>query len=276
LIKAGRVRVDAEPVTKPAFELQGGETIKATIPAPAPSHLEPDPIPLDILFEDDRILVVNKPAGMVVHPGAGHKRGTLVQAVLAHAPDIRGVGGQKRPGLVHRLDMDTSGVIVLAKDDQAHQALQAQFKARAVGKEYLALVEGQPPSSSGRIEAPIGRDRRHRQRMAVVTDDSGRPAVSVFHVEQSLADHTLLLLKPESGRTHQIRVHLAFIGCPVLGDDVYGGRGQSTLAKRQLLHAYKLQLTPPGSPAPVTYRAPLAPDFARALEQLGGNSQPYL
>lgn len=275
LIKAGRVQVDGTVITKPAFDLLGGEFVQATIPAARPSQLEPEAIPLNILYEDERIIVVNKPAGMVVHPGAGHSHGTLVQAVLAHDPDIQGVGGQQRPGLVHRLDKDTSGVIVLAKDDQAHQALQEQFKLRTVKKEYLALVDGHPPTRSGKIDAPIGRDPVHRKRMAVVTDGSGRAAITIFHSEQQTRDHSLLRLLPESGRTHQIRVHLAFLGCPVVGDSVYGRRRASLEVERQLLHAYKLTLARPGDQATTTFRAPLTVDFADQLRQLSVDPGQY-
>ena len=275
LIKAGGVLVDGEVITKPAHDLLGGEFIKATIPAPAPSHLEPEAIPLDILFENERIVVINKPPDMVVHPGAGHKSGTLVQAVLAHAPDIQGVGGQRRPGLVHRLDKGTSGVIVLAKDDQAHLALQEQFKQRVVKKEYLALVDGQPPTKSGKIEAAIGRDPNHRKRMAIVTDGSGRQATTIFHTEQRMRQHTLLKILPESGRTHQIRVHLAFLGCPVVGDRVYGRRQPSLEISRQLLHAYQLELVLPGQQEHSTFRAPLPMDFAEGLREIGGDPGPY-
>ncbi|MFP3854860.1 MAG: RluA family pseudouridine synthase [Anaerolineales bacterium] len=267
LIKAGEVRVDGEVVTKPAQEITGGEQIKARIPPPKQSHLQPESIPLDIIYEDNHILVVNKPAGMVVHPAAGHQTGTLVHAALAHAPDIQGVGGLRRPGIVHRLDKDTSGVIVMAKDDQAHQNLQAQFKKRSVRKEYLALVDGRPPTPSGRIEAPIGRDPRHRQRMAVLPGQ-GRPSTTVYHTEQNFRNHSLLRVYPETGRTHQIRVHLAFLKCPVVGDTTYGRRSASLEVERQLLHAASLRFRPPGENEEQTFEAPLPGDFQRTLEAL--------
>lgn len=271
VIDEGLVVVDDQVVTKAAHPLAGGELIQAVVPPPKPSELTPEPIPLDILYEDDRLLVINKPAGMVVHPAPGHSEGTLVHAALAHDPDIRGVGGKKRPGVVHRLDMDTSGVLLMAKDDGAHQSLQRQFKGREVGKRYLALVDGSPPTPSGRVEAPIGRHSSHRKKMAVVVGERGRRAVSVYHTEERFAAHTLLRVEPETGRTHQIRVHLAFLECPVVGDRVYGRRNPSLQVERQMLHAASITLVPPGASRKVTWSAPLPPDFSELLASLRRN-----
>ncbi len=260
--------VDGQPVSKPGALLEGGEWVEVNLPAPTPTNLIPESIPLDIIFENRDLVVVNKPAGMVVHPSAGHDVGTLVHAVLAHAPDIRGIGGEIRPGVIHRLDKDTSGLILLAKDDGTHRFIQAQFKAREVEKVYLALVDGAPPTPAGRIEAPIGRDPRHRKRMAVQTPGRGRDAVTVFHTQERFAEHTLLEVRPLTGRTHQIRVHLAFLGCPIVGDTVYGRRRPSLPLKRQFLHAARLTLRIPGEAQPRTFDAPLPPELESILEDL--------
>jgi 23S rRNA pseudouridine1911/1915/1917 synthase len=262
------VIVDGEPVRKPGLRLFGGEQIEVTIPPPVQTDLIPEPIPLDVVFENEDLLIVNKPAGMVVHPSWGHAGGTLVQAALAHAPDIEGVGGELRPGVVHRLDKDTSGLIILAKRDAAHQALQRQFKDRKVDKVYLALVDGKPPTPSGRIEAPIGRDPRHRQRMGIALPGKGREAVTSYRSVESFGEHTLLEVHPETGRTHQIRVHLAFLGCPVVGDTVYGRRKATLPVERQMLHAWRLTLALPGGCGERTFEAALPEDFAGTLADL--------
>jgi 23S rRNA pseudouridine1911/1915/1917 synthase len=262
------VIVDGKAVRKPGLRLFGGEQIDVTLPSPVPAGLTPEPIPLDVVFENEDVLVVNKPAGMVVHPSVGHAGGTLVQAALAHAPDIEGVGGELRPGVVHRLDKDTSGLILLAKRDAAHQALQRQFKDRTVDKVYLALVDGKPPTPTGKIEAPIGRDPRHRQRMGIALPGKGREAVTSYRAVESFREHTLLEVHPETGRTHQIRVHLAFLGCPVVGDAVYGRRKATLPVERQMLHAWQLTLALPGDRGKHTFEAALPEDFAGILADL--------
>jgi 23S rRNA pseudouridine1911/1915/1917 synthase len=268
LIHAGYVTVNQAVITKCGFQLQGGEWVEVRLPAPSPSSLEAERIPLDIVYEDDNLIVVNKPAGMVVHPSAGHSRGTLVHAALAHAPDMRGVGGEIRPGVVHRLDKDTSGLILLAKNDFAQQWLQRQFKERRVEKVYLALVDGFPPTSSGRVEAPIGRDPRNRKRMAVVGSGKGRQAVTVFRTLETFGQHALLEIRPETGRTHQIRIHMAFLGCPVAGDRVYGRRKPTLPLARHFLHAAQLNLRLPGDEQSSTFSAPLPDDLQRILDEL--------
>ncbi len=270
LIREGRVLVEDRPVTKPGFRLEGGEWIEVDLPPPIPSRLEPEPLPLDVVFENEDVLVVSKPAGMVVHPSAGHPTGTLVHAALAHAPDLRGVGGELRPGVVHRLDKDTSGLILLAKHDAAHHCLQEQFRRRQVEKVYLALVDGHPPTPVGRIEAPIGRDRRQRQRMTVVPEGRGREAITEYRRLETFADHELLEVRPITGRTHQVRVHLAFLGCPVAGDRVYGRRRRSVPLGRHFLHAARLRLRLPGDRTPRTFEAPLPPDLEAVLDLLRG------
>ena len=266
-IKEGLVLVDGRPANKAGQMLEGGETIEVHVPPVQPTEVVPEPIPLDILFENQDVLVVNKPAGMVVHPGPGNERGTLVNAVLAHVPDLKGVGGLLRPGIVHRLDKDTSGVIIVAKNDRAHRFLQQQFKDRRTKKVYLALVDGVPPTPQGRIEAPIGRDTTHRQRMKVVPPGKGREAVTMYYTVERFPAHTLLEVHPLTGRTHQIRVHLAFLGCPVVGDTVYGRRKPTLNLKRHFLHAYRLTITLPGEQEPRTFEAPLPPELESALEE---------
>ncbi len=267
-IKEGRVTVNGETVTKTGFALEAPATVTVAIPPILPTTLVPEAIPLDVLFENDDVLVVNKPPGMVVHPSPGHSSGTLVHAALAHAPEMRGVGGEHRPGIVHRLDKDTSGVIILAKHDAAHQFLQAQFKARTTRKIYLALVEGAPPTPTGRIEAPIDRDPAHRKRMKVVPPGKGRPAITEYRTLETFPHHTLIEARPLTGRTHQIRVHLAFLGCPVVADPLYGRRRPSLPIARHALHAYSLTITLPGETTPRTFTAPLPDDMQAVLTTL--------
>jgi len=268
LIRNGLVTIDGSVVRKPGHQLEGGEWIEACVPEPAPSGLVPESISLDVVFENEQVLIVNKPAGMVAHPSAGHTGGTLVHAALAHAPDIEGVGGEVRPGVVHRLDKDTSGLIILAKSDLAHRFIQRQFKNREVEKTYLALVDGRPPTPEGKIEAPIGRDPRNRKRMAVLTPGRGRPAATIYHTVETYQQYTLLEVHPLTGRTHQIRLHLDFIGCPVAGDKQYGKRNSRHLLSRQFLHAYKLRFILPGDDRPTEFTAPLPEDLQHFLQQI--------
>lgn len=268
LIRKGLVQINGTVVRKPSYQLEGGEWVEAYVPEPEPSDLIPESIPLNVVFENHEILIVNKPAGMVVHPSAGHVDGTLVNAALAHAPDIEGVGGEIRPGVVHRLDKDTSGLIILAKNDSAHRFIQRQFKNRKVEKTYLALVHGKPPTPQGKIEAPIGRDPRNRKRMFVLSPGRGRTAATIYHTIQQYAEYTLLEVRPITGRTHQIRLHLDFIGCPVVGDKLYGKRSSHRVISRQFLHAHKLRFTLPGETEPTDFTAPLAEDLERFLREI--------
>ena len=268
LIKKGLVKVDGIPAYKTGQMLDGRAKVEVLIPATEPSHLVPEEIPLDIVFENDDLIVVNKPAGMVVHPSAGHASGTLVHAALAHAPDMEGVGGELRPGVVHRLDKNTSGLILLAKNDRTHRWLQDQFRLREVKKVYLALVNGHPPTPMGRIEAPIGRDPKNRKKMAVVSAHKGRAAISEYSTLETFPSHTLLEVRPETGRTHQIRVHLAFLDCPVVGDTVYGHRHSNLPLKRHFLHAARLSIRLLGQDQLTTFEAQLAPELEEALQAL--------
>jgi len=265
LIKTGEATVNGRP-SRPSYRVQAGDKVLVRVPVEMPEPVLPEDIPLDIVYEDDALLVVNKPAGMVVHPGAGHSSGTLVNALLAYCPQIAEVGGPDRAGIVHRLDKDTSGLILVAKDENTRAALQRQFKRRQVVKTYLALIEDQMHPREGIIEAPVGRDKRQRKKMAVVR--SGRPASTMYRVVEYFADHTLLEVRPHTGRTHQIRVHLSWMGHPVVGDRIYGHRRQRLLQDRHFLHAAQIRFTHPTSGEEVAFMAPLPPELAALLDRL--------
>ncbi|MCD6289552.1 MAG: RluA family pseudouridine synthase [Anaerolineae bacterium] len=267
-IRDGRVLVGGS-VPKASYRVEPGDEIVAVVPPVLPTEIQPEPIPLDVLYEDEDLLVINKPPGMVVHPAPGrvHRTGTLVNAVLARVPNLS-VGGERRPGIVHRLDKDTSGIILVAKNDMALRTLQAQFKAREVEKAYLALVEGELPVEQGRVEAAIGRDPRHRQRMAVVSEQKGRPAVTEFTVRERFPGYTLIEARPRTGRTHQIRVHMAYIDHPIVGDPVYGRRRRRLRCPRQFLHAYRIRFRLPGTGEQVEFSVPLPADLEEVLQRL--------
>jgi 23S rRNA pseudouridine1911/1915/1917 synthase len=220
------------------------------------------------------MLIVNKPAGLVVHPAPGHASGTLVNALLWHcrtetgASTLSGIGGIQRPGIVHRLDKDTSGLILLAKNDNALLWLQEQFRIRKVEKTYIALVDGRPPTPSGRVEASIGRDSTHRKKMAILRDGKGREAVSEYKTLEQFSNHTLLEFHPLTGRTHQIRLHCALLGCPIAGDEVYGRKKPSINIGRHFLHAKKLKIIPPNDDLPREFEAPLPEELEHVLEEL--------
>ncbi|MGE5850008.1 MAG: RluA family pseudouridine synthase [Candidatus Methylomirabilota bacterium] len=268
LIADGHVLVGGHP-QKSHHRVGASEHIQLRIPPATPLDLTPEAIPLDILHEDDELLVVNKRAGMVVHPGAGRITGTLVHALLAHCRSLPGIGGVERPGIVHRLDRGTSGVLVVAKTEAAHQSLSRQFKGRLVKKRYLALVYGEVRQESGRIEAAIGRREHDRKRMGV-RREGGREARTAYRVVRRLPDMTVLEVDLETGRTHQIRVHLAHIGHPVVGDRVYGGRQERRRAAsglfpadRQMLHAWRLGFHHPMTGAWLEIVAPIPEDILR-------------
>jgi 23S rRNA pseudouridine1911/1915/1917 synthase len=245
LIADGFVDVNGEAAKKAGQTLESGFNVTVRIPPTSPTDLVAEDIPLDILFENDDLIVVNKPAGMVVHPAAGHESGTLVNAILGYDPDLEGIGGEERPGVVHRLDKETSGLILLAKNERAHRWLQDQFRLRKVEKTYLALVDGKPPTPSGRVEAYIGRDPSHRKRMAIVSESRGRESISEYKTVENFKGHTLLEFRPLTGRTHQIRLHCAFLGCPIVGDEIYGKRHSSIELGRHFLHANLLKIVMP-------------------------------
>jgi len=270
LIRDGFVTVDGIPAHKSGRVLEGKAQVRVIIPPSESGSLLGEAIPLDILFENAELLVANKPAGMVVHPAAGHYSGTLVHAALAHAAEMEGVGGEKRPGVVHRLDKGTSGVILLAKNDHTHRWLQEQFRLRRVEKVYLALVDGKPPTPLGRIEAPIGRSLVERKHMAVTVLAKGREASSEYRTLEVFPRYTLLEVRPLTGRTHQIRLHLAFIGCPVVGDTVYGRKNATLPLERHFLHAASLTVQLPGEDIARRFEAPLPEELRLPLERLRG------
>lgn len=272
LIENGLVEVNGRAAKKAGQTLENGFRVTVRIPPPAPTGVVAEDIPLDIVFENDDLVVVNKPAGMVVHPAAGHASGTLVNAMLGYDPDIEGIGGEERPGVVHRLDKETSGLILLAKNDRAHRWLQDQFRLRKVEKTYLALVDGKPPTSSGRVEAHIGRDPGHRKQMAIVSESRGREAISEYKTLESFRDHTLLEFHPLTGRTHQIRLHCAFLGCPIVGDGVYGKKKPSVELNRHFLHAYRLKIVLPGEKEQTFFEAPLPKELESVLAALRSQS----
>jgi len=268
LIADGCVDVNGQAAKKAGQTLESGSKVTVRIPPAVPTDLIAEDIPLDIVFENEDLIVVNKPAGMVVHPAAGHASGTLVNAMLGYDPDIEGIGGEERPGVVHRLDKETSGLILLAKNERAHRWLQDQFRFRKVEKTYLALVDGKPPTPSGRVETYIGRDPSHRKRMAIVSESRGREAVSEYKTVESFAKHTVLEFRPLTGRTHQIRLHCAFLGCPIVGDEVYGRKKSTVEINRHFLHAYRLKIILPGEKEPRLFEAPLPDELEQVLVSL--------
>jgi 23S rRNA pseudouridine1911/1915/1917 synthase len=263
LIEEGFVTVNDRPA-KPSFILSVDDKVDVSVPPDSPGLLSPEPIPLKIVYEDADLLVIDKPAGLPVHPAPGHPSHTLANAVLAYLPGLAESAEPLRPGIVHRLDKDTSGLIIVAKNRAAHENLADQFKARSVSKSYIVLVKGKLVPESGVIEAAIGRDPRNRQRMAVVS--RGREARTDYRVLKYLGGYTLLEIKPRTGRTHQIRVHLAAIGFPVVGDATYGVA--SPRLSRQFLHASRLGFKLPSTGRPVEFTSPLPPDLEKALSQL--------
>ncbi len=267
----GRITVNDQPA-RPAQRVRPGDAIVVSVPpVAAPADLVPQDIPLTVVYEDSHVAVVDKPAGLPVHPGPGHPDGTLVNALLARCPDIRGIGGELRPGIVHRLDRDTSGLMVVAKTQLAHIRLTEQLKERAMLKEYLGVAVGLVTPASGVIDAPIARDPRHRQRMAVGA--GGRAARTHYETEAELPDHTLLRLRLETGRTHQIRVHLSYLGYPLLGDPVYGKA--SDRIGRQFLYAARLGFRHPETGEWSEHEGGLPADLARLLAKLRSNAPTF-
>ncbi len=264
LIAAGFITVNGRPA-KASLKLAVGDRVAVSVPPETPVPLSPEPIPLKIVFEDNDLLVVDKPPGLAVHPAPGHPSHTLVNAVLGYLPALAEGDESLRPGIVHRLDKDTSGLIIVAKNRPAHENLSDQFKSRSVSKSYIVLVRGKLVPESGIIEAAIGRDPRNRQRMAVVA--GGREARTEYHVLKYVGGFSLLEIRPQTGRTHQIRVHLAAIGFPVVGDAAYGVT--SPYLSRQFLHASRLGFNLPSTGQYVEFTSPLPPDLEQALKEIG-------
>ncbi len=273
LIVEGRVLLNDLICKDKNFRLQNNDRVSISIPPPEESSAEPEDIQLDLIYEDRDLLVINKPRGMVVHPAPGHSGGTVVNALLNHCSDLSGIGGVMRPGIVHRLDKDTSGLLIVAKNDLAHRALSGQLKARKLRREYFALVHGLVSPKTGRIEAPIARHPQHRKKMAVI--EGGRKAVTRYRVIKYYDRYSFLKLNLETGRTHQIRVHLSYLGYPVVGDPIYakGGKGDlpPELNMPQALHASRLIFSHPRSEKQLEFYASLPEPFKRALVWLKNN-----
>ncbi len=278
LIRQGLITIDGNPI-KIHQKLSGLETVQITIPAIQPLNLLPSDIPIRILYEDADLIVLDKPAGMVVHPAPGNREGTLVNALLHHCKDLSGIGGVERPGIVHRLDKDTSGVMVAVKNDQAHQALSAQIKARNIKKIYSAVVRGEMKKDSDSIEAPIGRHDRLRKKMTIHLR-RGREAITFYQVEERLKGYTLVQIRLKTGRTHQIRVHFSHIHHPVVGDPVYGGKHfqkirhneKEMVVKRQMLHSRLLGFIHPRTKEYMEFEAEIPPDMQEVIDFLRGSA----
>jgi 23S rRNA pseudouridine1911/1915/1917 synthase len=277
LIRGGSVEALGSPVRDPAAKVTGGESLRIAVPEPRPAHNEPQDIPLTIVFEDEHLLVLDKPAGLVIHPAAGNFDGTLVNALLHHcAGKLSGVGGVARPGIVHRIDKDTSGLLVVAKTDVAHEGLAKQFAAHSIDRRYLAIVGGVPKASAGIVDAPLARSAANRKKIAIVEGSRGKRAVTHWKRLDVLKDAALLECRLETGRTHQVRVHMASIGHPLLGDPVYGraGKALGKLLKelgfdRQALHAAELGFTHPVTKSNLSFVSPMPPDMQELMRALG-------
>jgi 23S rRNA pseudouridine1911/1915/1917 synthase len=277
LIRSGALDAGGKPVRDPATKVRGGEQFTLTVPEPEPAHNQPQDIPLTIVFEDEHLLVVDKPAGLVVHPAAGNREGTLVNALLHHcAGRLSGIGGVARPGIVHRIDKDTSGLLVVAKTDVAHEGLAKQFAAHSVDRRYLAIVKGVPTVAAGTVDAPLARSSHDRKKIAIVADGRGKRAVTHWKRLKTLREAALVQCRLETGRTHQVRVHMASIGHPLLGDPVYS-RGKSVHRellnqldfKRQALHAAGLGFTHPVTKARLSFDSALPSDMQELFAALG-------
>lgn len=268
LVREGNVNVDGNLVTKNNHILNLGQLIEIELIEVEPEHIVPGNLDIEIIYCDKDTIVLNKPAGVVVHPGAGKELESIASFALFNWPEITNVGQEGRPGIVHRLDKDTSGVILLARTQAAYEWYIQQFKSHRLEKTYLALVDGHPPTPEGRIDAPIIRDERKRKRMAIATRGRGRQAISEYFQVERFQDHELLRIRMETGRTHQIRVHMAFLGTPVVGDKTYGKKRPTLPMKRFFLHANELQICLPGSEKPLTFTAELPAELEEILRML--------
>jgi 23S rRNA pseudouridine1911/1915/1917 synthase len=277
LIRSGAVEISGKPLRDPAAKVRGDESFRVEVPEPMPAHNEPQDIPLKVVFEDEHLLVVDKPAGLVVHPAAGNLDGTLVNALLHHCGgSLSGIGGVARPGIVHRIDKDTSGLLVVAKTDVAHEGLAKQFAAHSINRRYLAIVNGVPKASEGVVDAPLARSSANRKKIAIVEGSRGKRAVTHWKRLKVLKDAALVECRLETGRTHQVRVHMASLGHPLVGDPVYGrsGKTQGKILKelqfhRQALHATKLGFTHPVTKRRLSFTSPMPPDMQELFNALG-------
>lgn len=265
-IKEGAVTINDQAV-KSNYKVAEGDQITLTVPEPEPLEIKAENIPLDIVFEDEDVIVVNKPRGMVVHPAPGHYSQTLVNALMYHCKDLSGINGVIRPGIVHRIDKDTSGLLMVAKNDLAHESLVSQLKAKTTKRLYKAIVHGVVPHQHGTIDAPIGRDKKDRQSMAV-TDENSREAVTHFTVLECFANHTYVQCELETGRTHQIRVHMKYIGFPLVGDPKYGPKKKTVDIEGQALHAEVLGFVHPRTGQELEFEAPIPPEMEEVLRYL--------
>jgi 23S rRNA pseudouridine1911/1915/1917 synthase len=275
LIEQGHIRINGAVCMSKKAGVQECDLIQVDIPEAQPLELQPEKIPLDILYEDDSLIILNKPAGMVVHPSAGHESGTLVNALLAHCETLPGINGIQRPGIVHRLDRDTTGAIAVAKTEQALHHLQDQFRTKTARRDYLAIVYGASKQDSGTVDQPLGRHPVDRQKQAIVSEEKGgRRAVTHWQVKERLGNFSLMQFELETGRTHQIRVHSTFIGHPVVGDPVYGsGRSVKVNLQGQVLHAWRLRLQHPVTEEWIEAIAPIPESFTKLLEVLRARSR---
>jgi len=269
LITQGNVLVNGQIANKKNSLLEIGDLVQVNVPASRElSEVEAQDIPLTILYEDEDLIIVNKPSGLVVHPAPGHPDGTLVNALLAHCQDLRGIGGVERPGIVHRLDRDTTGAMVVAKNDYAHQHLQQQLKEKTARREYWGIVHGSPRITSGIVDQPIGRHRIERKKMAIVSQ-GGKEAITHWQLKERLGSYSLLNYRLETGRTHQIRVHSTFMGHPIVGDSLYGsGKSPGVRLEGQALHAWQLSLIHPRTAKELTVTAPPPESFNKLLSLL--------
>ena len=277
LIRSGAVESGGAAVRDPATKVRGDEQLRLAVPEPEPAHNEPQEIPLRVIFEDEHLLVVDKPAGLVVHPAAGNRDGTLVNALLHHCGgSLSGIGGVARPGIVHRIDKDTSGLLVVAKTDVAHEGLAKQFAAHSIDRRYLAIVNGVPKAKEGTVDAPLARSAANRKKIAIVEGSRGKRAVTHWTRISSLREAALVECRLETGRTHQVRVHMSSIGHPLLGDPVYGrsGRTHGKLLKdlqfhRQALHAAELGFTHPVTKHRLSFASAMPADMQELFNALG-------
>ena len=277
LIRSGAVEAEGKPIRDPALKVRGEEALRVAVPEPTPAHNEPQDIPLTIVFEDEHLLVVDKPAGLVVHPAAGNLDGTLVNALLHHCRGkLSGIGGVARPGIVHRIDKDTSGLLVVAKTNVAHEGLARQFAAHSIGRRYLAIVNHVPRAAKGTVDASLARSPANRKKIAIVEHGRGKRAVTHWSRLKPLKDAALVECRLETGRTHQVRVHMASIGHPLVGDPVYGrtGKTHGKMLKelqfhRQALHAAELEFTHPVTKGRLSFSSPMPPDMQELINALG-------
>lgn len=270
LIDIGRVEINGKPVTLKKYKVKTGDSVKVTVPEPVHLNVVPEDIPLDIVFEDEDLLVVNKPKGMVVHPAAGNYTGTLVNAILYHCKSLSSINGVIRPGIVHRIDKDTSGLLMIAKNDIAHRSLAQQLSAHSINRAYRAVVYHNFQDDAGTVNAPIGRDPKNRLKMAV-TPQNSKEAVTHYKVLQRFGNFTYIECRLETGRTHQIRVHMAYINHPLLGDAVYGPKKKVMGTETQMLHAKVLGFHHPRTGEYMEFNCPLPEEFIKVLNKLGGN-----